>query len=159
MVKENKTNAMRALDAKKIPYQVHFYECDEFMDGIQVARACGMDENKVFKTIVTISAKKIIHVFVLPVGREIDLKAAARCVHEKSVEMLPLKDLQSTTGYIRGGCSPIGMKKSYDVILEKSALNYETIIFSAGRLGAQIEMDPKLLNQVCKCTYAEFTID
>ncbi len=159
MAKENKTNAMRTLDAKKIPYQVHYYECNEFMDGVKVAQACGLDVHQVFKTIVTISSKKAIHVFVLPVDREIDLKAAARCVHEKSVEMLPLKDLLNTTGYIRGGCSPIGMKKSYEVVVDKSALNYETIIFSAGRLGAQIEMDPKLLNQVCRCTFDEFTKD
>lgn len=159
MAKENKTNAMRVLDAKKIPYQVHFYECGEFMDGISVAHACGLDENRVFKTIVTISSKKTVHVFVLPVGKEIDLKAAARCAHEKSVEMLPLKDLLAATGYVRGGCSPIGMKKNYEVFVEKSALNYETIVFSGGRLGAQIEMNPLLLDQVCRCTFDEFAKD
>ena len=157
MIKENKTNAMRTLDAKKITYRIIYYDCDDFLDGIHFAKRCNLDENRVFKTIVTLSLKKKIYVFVLPVNKEIDLKLAAKYVHEKSIELLPLKDLLNTTGYVRGGCSPIGMKKNYDVIIDQTALNFETIIFSAGRIGAQIEMDPRLLYTVCNCSFEELT--
>ena len=144
MSKQDKTNVMRLLDAANIPYIAHQYphKGNEAVDGMQVADLLGQPHEQVFKTLVTKCSSGEHAVFVIPVEEELDLKAAARSVCEKSVEMIAVKDLLKTTGYIRGGCSPIGMKKSFKTVLNISALEHKTIIFSAGKIGYQVEMAP-----------------
>ena len=151
----DKTNAMRILDQKKIKYTCHEYEVDENIDGISVAEKLGEDPNKVFKTLVTVSKTKKYYVFVVPVNEELDLKKCAKAVSEKSIEMIPMKDLLGITGYIRGGCSPLGMKKVFPTVIDEYALLYDTIIFSGGKRGLQIEMDPNELNDVIKVSFAD----
>ncbi len=138
-----KTNAMRMLDKAKINYKTHEYENNGFVDGVTIASKMGMDVTRVFKTLVTVAPSKNYYVFVIPVAKELNLKACATVVGEKSVEMIHVKDITKVTGYIRGGCSPIGMKKQFNTVICESCLNYETIVFSAGKIGYQIEMNPK----------------
>ena len=148
MAKEIKTNVMRILDREKRPYQCYFYEHgDEAVDGISVAQRLGQNPDQVFKTLVTKGASKRYYVFVIPVAKELDLKAAARAVGEKSVAMLPVKELTPLTGYVRGGCSPIGMKKQFPTYIDTSAENFDTISISAGQRGLQV-----LLPVSCICT-------
>lgn len=136
-----KTNAMRLLDKAGISYKTHGYEDhDGLIDGISVAGKIGKPLEQVYKTLVTQGASKSYHVFVIPVDSELDLKAAAKSAGEKSVEMIKVADIVKVTGYIRGGCSPLGMKKQYKTIVDSSAENLETIIVSAGRIGSQIEL-------------------
>ena len=116
--KDIKTNAMRILEQKKIPYTVHTYDCEEFMDGVTMADALGQPHELVYKTLVTVAKSKEHYVFVIPIEAELDLKKAARAVHEKSIEMLPLKELTDLTGYVRGGCTCIGMKKQFPVVMD-----------------------------------------
>lgn len=142
MGKETKTNAMRILERNKIPYQLNRYDCQEFIDGVHIADKLGQSYDISFKTIVTIGKSGNYFVFVLPVDKELDLKKAAKSVGEKNVELLPVKDINKVTGYIRGGCTPIGMKKQYPVVIHESALQYEEIIISGGRLGEQIFISP-----------------
>ncbi len=147
-----KTNAMRILDVSGITYRVHEYDHrDGQIDGIAVAEKLHQPTAQVFKTLVTQGNSKNYYVFVLPVSCELDLKAAARSVEEKSVEMIHAADLQKVTGYIRGGCSPVGMKKSYPTVLDESAFNFSTIMVSAGRIGQQIELSPQDLQAVTGC--------
>lgn len=136
--KEIKTNAMRILDKKKIPYEVLQYECDEFIDGIHTARKNGVAPEQSFKTLVLQGKSRQYYVFVLPVAKEVPLKVAAKLAGEKSIEMIPMKDIKAVTGYVRGGCSPLGMKKPYPVFLHKSALDYENIYISGGRVGTTL---------------------
>lgn len=136
---------MRILDRAKLPYHTHRYESDGAVDGVTVAEKIAMPPQQVFKTLVTRGAGRSYYVFVIPVAAELDLKAAARAVGEKAVEMLPVKEINAVTGYIRGGCSPIGMKKAYPTVLHESALIEPTIIVSAGKIGWQIEMEPRAL--------------
>lgn len=143
MGKETKTNAMRILEHNKIPYRLNQYECKEFVDGVHIADQLGQSYDMSFKTIVTVGKGGGYFVFVLPVDKELDLKKAARAAGEKNVELLPVKDINRVTGYIRGGCTPIGMKKQYPVIIHESALEHEEIIISGGRLGEQIFLSPK----------------
>lgn len=146
---EGKTNAMRILDAAGIPYQSHSYEIkDGKIDGVSVAAKIEKDPREVYKTLVAKGIGQAVHVFVIPVEDELDLKKAAKAAGEKKVEMLPVKDIQKVTGYIRGGCSPIGMKKGYPTYIEQGALGLETIIVSAGKIGSQIEIKPGLLQEV-----------
>ena len=148
MAKEKleKTNAIRALDKAKLTYTVHTYENDgTAVDGVTVAQKTGLPVEKVYKTLVTVGHSREHYVFVIPVAAELDLKAAARSVGEKSVEMIHVADLSKLTGYIRGGCSPIGMKKQFTTVLDESCLPLDTIVFSAGKIGMQIEMDPRAL--------------
>lgn len=145
MKKETKTNAMRILDRAKLSYIEHTYECDGFLDGVTIAERLGQPRERTFKTLVTIGKSRKNYVFVLPVAEELNLKAAAAVVGEKSVEMINVKDITAVTGYVRGGCSPIGMKKQFRTVIDASAEQFDTIIFSGGRLGAQIEMNPKEL--------------
>ncbi len=140
--KENKTNAMRILDKNKVQYQVNHYECDEFVDGMQIADKNGQSYEQSFKTLVTIGKSGGYYVFVIPVDKEIDFKKAAKVVGEKSVEMIPVKDINAVTGYIRGGCTPLGMKKLYPTVIEESAKDYDEIIISGGKLGVQIILNP-----------------
>lgn len=153
-----KTNAMRILEKANIPFRAHTYEhSDGAIDGVSVAQKLGQDEKQVFKTLVTQGAGKNYFVFVIPVAKELALKAAAKAVGEKSVEMIPVKSINQVTGYIRGGCSPIGMKKQFTTVLDSSALECDTIIFSGGKIGFQIEMAPQDLLSLIGATTAEIT--
>ena len=142
--KEEKTNVMRLLDQKKVPYTPHAYpEGDgEAADGVTVARSLGLDPDRVFKTLVTKGASGGYYVFDIPVAATLDLKKAARAVGEKSVAMLPSKELLPLTGYVHGGCSPVGMKKPFPTVFHRSALDQETILVSAGKIGFQVEVRP-----------------
>lgn len=154
-----KTNAMRLLDKAKIPYQVHEYSHrdGEAVDGASVAALLGQDPAQVFKTLVTKGAGGSFYVFVIPVAKELDLKKAARSVGEKSVAMLHVADLLKTTGYVRGGCSPVGMKKQYPTVFDQSALQQEKIYVSAGRIGLQVCCAPADLIRAAKAGTAPLT--
>lgn len=146
-----KTNAMRILDAKKVSYDMFTYDNkDGKIDGVSVAEKIGRDPKEVYKTLVAQGASKNIYVFVIPVAEELDLKKAAKAAGEKNIEMLPVKDIQKWTGYIRGGCSPIGMKKEYKTFIDEQAKGLEIIIVSAGKIGVQIALDPDQLQEVTK---------
>ncbi len=136
--KEIKTNAMRILEKKKIPYETLQYECDEFIDGVHTAEKTGAPFEQSFKTLVLQGRSGQYYVFVLPVAHQVQLKAAAKLVGEKSVEMIHVKDITAVTGYVRGGCSPLGMKKQYPLFLHKSALEFEKIYISGGRIGTTL---------------------
>ncbi|WBL48675.1 Cys-tRNA(Pro) deacylase [Clostridium estertheticum] len=151
-----KTNVMRILDKMNIEYNVMTYEVkDDKVDGISVAKKIGRDEKYLYKTIVTHANSKEIYVIVIPVRQEIDFKKVARVTNEKNIEMLDLRDLQKCTGYIRGGCSPIGMKKKYKTFIDKGALGIDKIIVSAGKIGFQIEINPSLLKDIVDGEFAD----
>lgn len=154
--KENKTNAMRILDKNKISYQVNTYECDEFIDGMKIADQNNQPYEQSFKTLVTIGKSGGYYVFVLPVDKEMDFKKAAKIVGEKSVEMIPVKDINVVTGYIRGGCTPLGMKKLYPTVIEESAQKFDEIIISGGKIGLQIILNPMDLAKCVKGEFASF---
>ena len=148
--KEEKTNVMRILEQKKIPYTVHYYEEGEGPTGtseygLHVAQALGHDPEQSFKTLVARGASKGIYVFEVPVAESLDLKKAARTVGEKSIELLAVKEITGVTGYIRGGCSPVGMKKQYPTVLHETALLFDTINISGGKIGVDIELPPQAL--------------
>jgi Cys-tRNA(Pro)/Cys-tRNA(Cys) deacylase len=152
---QTKTNAMRILDAQKISYDILTYENkDGKIDGVSVAAKIGKDPKQVYKTLVAQGASKNIYVFVIPVAEELDLKKAAKAAKEKKVEMLPVKDIQKWTGYIRGGCSPIGMKKHYKTFIDESSLQLDAMVVSAGKIGMQIVLEPGKLQEI---TQAEIT--
>ncbi len=153
--KEIKTNAMRILETKKIPYTAITYECDEFIDGIQIADMLGLEHEKVYKTLVTQGNSKNYYVFVIPIAEELDMKKAAKSVGEKSVAMLHVKDINAVTGYIRGGCTAIGMKKQYVTRIDESALSLEKIIVSGGKLGMQLELLPQDLAKAAGAEFAD----
>lgn len=143
-MKEVKTNVMRILDKAKVSYEAHYYDCsDGQIDGLSVAAKMGQDPERVYKTLVTRGASGGFFVFVIPVAGELDLKAAARAVGEKSVSMLHVNEMNSVTGYIRGGCSPIGMKKQFSTVLDQSVDNIPTMIVSGGKKGTQVELAPQ----------------
>ena len=151
MAKNNdKTNVMRILDQKKINYISHNYVDTGAVSGMEVAEALGEDPDMVFKTLVTVGKSKVNYVFVVPVNKELNLKKAAQSVGEKSIEMLKSKELLPLTGYIHGGCSPIGMKKQFRTVIDKSAAEKERIIFSGGKIGYQVEMMLKDLEKVIR---------
>lgn len=154
-----KTNAVRILDSKKMAYELLNYECDEFMDGVSIAEKLGQSLDETFKTLVTQGKSRNYFVFVIPVDKELDLKAAARAVGEKSVEMIHVKDINKITGYIRGGCSPIGMKKQFETIIHSTALSYDKIMFSGGRLGTQIKMSPMDLAQLINAKFENIVME
>ncbi|HAR86108.1 MAG TPA: Cys-tRNA(Pro) deacylase [Clostridium sp.] len=144
-----KTNVMRILDNSNINYNIYTYEVkDSAVDGISVANKLGVAVENVFKTLVTKGHSGDFYVFVVPVAKELNLKAAAKCVGEKSVEMIKVSDMLKITGYIRGGCSPIGMKKNYNTVIDDSSLNLDKIIVSGGKIGFQVEIEPKDLIQL-----------
>ena len=156
MAKETKTNAMRLLDSNKINYTTHSYENkDNKIDGVAVAHKINKDVESVFKTLVTQGHSKEYYVFVVPVAEELDLKKASKAANEKNVEMIHVKDINKITGYIRGGCSPLGMKKFFKTFIHESALHFNTVVFSGGKIGSQIEMDPNDLNEVIDCSFAD----
>ncbi|MBR3019705.1 MAG: Cys-tRNA(Pro) deacylase [Clostridia bacterium] len=139
MAKQEKTNVMRTLERLKIPYREHYYGDTGAVSGVDVASALGEDAARVFKTLVTVGKSKAYYVFMIPVAEELNLKKAAAAAGEKSIEMIKSKELLPLTGYVHGGCSPIGMKKQFRTFIHKTAQNYETIFFSAGRIGCQAE--------------------
>ena len=153
---EQKTNVMRALDQKKVRYTPHEYPHGaEAVDGVTVAGLIGAAPEQVFKTLVTRGASKSIYVFVIPVATELDLKKAARAVGEKSIAMIHVSEITALTGYLRGGCSPIGMKKQYKTVYHESALEQQTIIVSAGRIGSQVELEPNALATLTRGQFAD----
>ena len=145
--KTPKTNAMRILDRMKIPYRANFYDCDEFIDGVHIADKLSQPYEISFKTLMTVGRSGGHFVFVIPVDQELDMKKAASSVGEKSIEMLHVKDIKNVTGYIRGGCTSIGMKKPYKTVVDISAKNHEEIIISGGALGVQIFITPENLQK------------
>lgn len=153
--KEVKTNAMRILDRKKISYEYQTYECDEFTDGIETADKLNLPHEQVYKTIVTTGKSGEHYVFVLPIEAEIDFKKAAKAVGEKSIEMLHLKELTPLTGYVRGGCTSIGMKKHFPTVIDASAQQFEKVYVSAGRIGAQLTLAPEDLRKAADATFAD----
>lgn len=155
--KEVKTNAMRILDRMKIPYEYDTYECDDFVDGIQVADMLGTDRSLVYKTLVAVGKSGGCYVFVIPIETEIDFKKAARVVGEKSLEMLHLKDLTKVTGYIRGGCTAIGMKKQYPTVIQESAQQLPHMYVSGGKLGMQLKLAPEDLRKAAGASFADVT--
>lgn len=157
MKKEEKTNVMRVLDSKKVEYKSHNYLASGAVSGTEVAHVLGQNPDSVFKTLVTVSKSKKYYVFLVPVEKELDLKKAAAVVGEKKIEMLKSKELLGLTGYIHGGCSPIGMKKFFRTTVDETAKNYETIMFSAGKIGYQVEMNPADLQKVIRFEYANIT--
>jgi Cys-tRNA(Pro)/Cys-tRNA(Cys) deacylase len=149
---------MRILDAKKVEYGMLTYDNkDGKIDGISVAEKIGKSPDRVYKTLVAQGASKNIFVFVIPVAAELDLKKAAKAASEKSMEMLPMKDIQKWTGYIRGGCSPIGMKKEYRTFLDESSKDLEEMVVSAGKIGIQMVLTPADLQEVTKAEWAPLT--
>jgi Cys-tRNA(Pro)/Cys-tRNA(Cys) deacylase len=155
MMSQVKTNAMRILDAKKASYEMLTYDNkDGKIDGVSVAEKIGRNPKEVYKTLVAQGTSNNIYVFVIPVAAELDLKKAAKAAAEKKIEMVPVKDIQKWTGYIRGGCSPIGMKKEYQTFIDESCLQIDSIIVSAGKIGVQIVLAPAKLKEL---TNAEIT--
>lgn len=154
--KQLKTNAMRILDSNKINYSTYTYETDgEHLDGVTVANAIGKDVSQVYKTLVAQGISKEFYVFVIPVDENLDLKKAAKAAKEKSVEMIHVKDINKVTGYIRGGCSPIGMKKLFKTFVNDTAEALDKIIVSAGKIGHQVELTPADLKAVTNFEYAQ----
>lgn len=157
--KEIKTNAMRILDKLKIPYTHHTYECDEFISGIQIADKLSLPHELVYKTLVTVGNSRNYYVFVIPIEKEIDLKKAARVVGEKALAMLQVKEINAVTGYIRGGCTAIGMKKQYTVRIQQEAEGLPKIIVSGGRIGSQLELSPEDLRRATGAEFADVVAD
>ena len=155
MKKAEKTNVMRVLDQKKINYNSYSYADTEAISGVEVAEVLGQDPNQVFKTLVTVGNSKNYFVFMIPVHMELDLKKAAKAVGEKSISMIKSKELLPLTGYIHGGCSPIGMKKQFRTTVHETAKDFDTIIFSAGRIGYQVEVSLDDLKKVIRVELAD----
>ncbi|MGN0413422.1 MAG: Cys-tRNA(Pro) deacylase [Lachnospiraceae bacterium] len=156
--KEVKTNVMRILEKEKIPYEHQSYECDDFIDGIHTADMLGLPHEKVYKTLVTQGASKNYFVFVIPIAEELDMKKAAKSVGEKSVSMIPVKDITAVTGYIRGGCTAIGMKKQYVTRIDSSAESLDKIYVSGGKRGSQILLSPQDLKRVAKAEFGDVIV-
>lgn len=155
---EEKTNVMRLLEQKKINYQSFHLDITEALSGVEMADRLHQNPERVFKTLVTIGKTKTNYVFVIPVAEELDLKKAARCVGEKSIEMIKSKELLPLTGYVHGGCSPIGMKKSLKTVLHETARDFDTILFSAGKIGFQVQMSAKDLEKIIRLTYGDIIV-
>ena len=156
---DKKTNAIRELDAARLPYQARFFEGTEALSGVEVARKLGLDQDRVFKTLVTRGKSGTYRVFMIPVACELDLKKAAKAVGEKSIAMLHVSELTPLTGYVRGGCSPVGMKKQLRTVFASQALAQETILVSAGKIGYQVEVAPQALIALVRAGTAELTIE
>ena len=159
LMMEQKTNVMRLLDGAHLPYQVHYYDApDGALSGVEVAQQLSQDPDHVFKTLVTTGASGKHYVFMIPVAEELSLKKAAAAAKEKSIVMLKSKDLLPLTGYVHGGCSPIGMKKLFPTFLDETAQLFDTIMFSAGKIGTQVEMSPDDLLQMVAYSMADLTM-
>ena len=159
--KDEKTNVMRTLEQKGIPYTAHAYEHEEgvAVDGVTVAASLGQDPEQVFKTLVARGASRGIYGFVIPVADSLDLKKAARAVGEKSIEMVAVKEINGLTGYVRGGCSPVGMKKQYPTVFHETAEIIDTIMVSAGKIGLQVELEPQALIGLVGGGVADITVE
>ena len=155
---ETKTNAMRMLDKHRVQYKYYTYDATQAISGIEVATALGQNPKQVFKTQVTVGKSKQHYVFMIPVAEELDLKKAAIAAEEKSIEMVKSKELLGLTGYIHGGCSPLGMKKVFPTFVDDTATNFETIIFSAGKIGMQIETSLEGIRQIIPLKVASLTV-
>lgn len=158
MKKEEKTNVMRVLDGKKIPYESHTYKPDATMTGEEIAAILGEDSEKVFKTLVTRGKSGAYYVFVVPVKEELDLKKAAKASGEKAVSMIKQKELLPLTGYVHGGCSPIGMKKQFPTFIHETSTGFDKVFVSAGKVGYQIELSPEDLIAVAGCKIADIVV-
>ena len=158
MKKEEKTNVMRVLDGKKIPYESHTYKPDATMTGEEIAAILGEDSAKVFKTLVTQGKSGAYYVFVVPVKEELDLKKAAKASGEKAVSMIKQKELLPLTGYVHGGCSPIGMKKQFPTFIHATSAGFDKVFVSAGKVGYQIELSPEDLIAVAGCKIADIVV-
>lgn len=156
--KEEKTNAMRILEQHGVPYTGHWYTHTDAISGREVAAALGQDPDRVFKTLVTVGKSGDHFVFLVPVCEELDLKKAATAVGEKNIQMVKSKELLGLTGYIHGGCSPIGMKKQFVTVIDETAQLFDTIMFSGGRIGFQVEVNPEDLPRALDFTYADITV-
>ena len=157
-IKDEKTNVMRILDQKKIKYKSYNYLETGAISGMEVVEALDENPNLTFKTLVTVGKTNNHYVFLVPVNKELDLKKAAKAVNEKSIEMVKSKELLSLTGYIHGGCSPVGMKKSFKTVIDNSAKNYDKLIFSGGKIGYQVETTLDELKKVIKFDLANITV-
>ena len=157
--KEDKTNVMRLLDTAGIPYAAHTYPTDGAIDGVSVAAMVGRDAEQVFKTLVTRGASGAYYVFDIPAPDTLDLKKAARAVGEKSIAMIAQKELLPLTGYVHGGCSPLGMKKPFPTVFHETAILFDTVCVSAGRLGTQVEAEPGALLTLIGASTADITVD
>lgn len=155
---ETKTNAVRIVETHGAPYVLHTYPCKEAVDGVTVASMLGVEPERVYKTLVTQGKSGAYFVFVVPVEKELDLKKAAKSVGEKAVAMIPVKDINKVTGYVRGGCSPVGMKKQYVTRIDESAVLHERIFVSAGRIGQQMELSPERLVEMTNASYEDITM-
>lgn len=158
MGKEAKTNAMRMLEKKKIPYEAISYECEEFIDGLHTAEVTGTPVEASFKTLVMQGKSRQYYVFVMPIAKEVDLKKAAKAVGEKSVEMIHVKDITKITGYVRGGCSPLGMKKQFPTVIHESAKEFDQIYISGGRIGLSLKISPLQLAEVTGAEFADLQL-
>ncbi len=156
--RDKKTNAIRELDAAKLPYQARFFEGAEALSGVEVARTLGLDEDRVFKTLVTRGKSGTYRVFMIPVACELDLKKAAAASGEKAIAMIKSKELLPLTGYVHGGCSPIGMKKPFPTYIDETATLYGTVYFSGGRIGCQLEMALDDLRTIVPIEIADLTV-
>ena len=156
--KEEKTNVMRTLEQKKLPYTAHTYDPAGPIDGVSVAQTLGQPPERVFKTLVTKGASGAYYVFDIPVAENLDLKKAAKAVGEKSVAMLPQKELLPLTGYVHGGCSPVGMKKQFPTVFHETVLLYDTVCVSAGKIGFQVELEPQALIRITQGKTADVTV-
>ena len=159
MAKEAKTNAMRMLDRQKVKYEALSYECDEFIDGIHCADITGAPYDQSFKTLVMEGKSGGYYVFVVPIEKEVDRKAAAKAVGEKTVDMIHVKDITKITGYVRGGCSPIGMKKPFPTVFDACAAAHDTICFSGGKVGYQVELNLNALASVLEFRLGDLTVE
>ena len=157
MAKQEKTNVMRFLEQKKIPYKMHDYTESGAIAGEDVARVLGENPDEVFKTLVTVGKSKQNYVFIVPVNKELNLKKAASAVGEKSIEMIKSKDLLPLTGYVHGGCSPIGMKKQFPTVVHNTAETMENILFSGGKIGIQVELKTEDFKKIINIKFADIT--
>ena len=155
MAKQEKTNVMRLLEQKKIPYKMHDYTESGAIAGEDVARVLGENPDEVFKTLVTVGKSKQNYVFIVPVNKELNLKKAASAVGEKSIEMIKSKDLLGLTGYVHGGCSPIGMKKQFPTVVHNTAETMENILFSGGKIGVQVELKTEDFKKIINIIFAD----
>lgn len=158
MAKEIKTNAMRILDRSKIRYETIQYECGEFIDGLHTAEKTGAPPEQSYKTLVAQGKSRQYYVFVIPIAEEVHLKNAAKLVGEKSVELIHVRDLTAVTGYVRGGCSPIGMKKQFRTVIDQSAAQYGEIYISGGRIGTSLKLAPEDLKRAARAEYGDLTV-
>lgn len=155
----HKTNAVRMVEAEGIPYEMHEYDApDGFLDGVSVAKSLGQNPEQVFKTLVTVGSSRQYHVCVIPVAKELDLKKAAKHFGEKKIEMIPAREITNVTGYIKGGCSPVGMKKLYSTAVDNAAMQLDMIMVSGGKVGLQMELPVDGLMKITKAEFADLTV-